>query len=402
MIVERRGAAHLVRVAPDGTATTLVGGTHVVSGAAVAAGRVVVTAATPTSAGRGLPGRPRDGDARGADRPRRRAARDRVARVSRSSSSPPSPDGYEVHGWVVTPDEERYGAGPHPTILMIHGGPFAQYTHALFDEVQVLAEAGYAVVLGNPRGSSGLRARARAGHPPGLRHGRHRRRARPARRGAGGPCAGRRAGRCHGRLVRRLPHRLADHAHGPVRRGDRGARVPRPGQLRRVQRHRLVLRPGVPRGRRRRPAGGSAAAVAAQSPMAHVGAGPHADPRHPLGAGLAVPGRAGSALVRRAEAAGRSTRSCCCSRGRATSSRGRATRSTGWPASSTCCGGGRRTCPSRAAVSGRSTAAPQVDPGVDGVRLDRGELVVRQRREGDGGEVLVELRRWCARRPART
>jgi dipeptidyl aminopeptidase/acylaminoacyl peptidase len=66
-----------------------------------------------------------------------------------------SPDGYEVHGWVVTPDPERYGAGPHPTILMIHGGPFAQYTHGLFDEVQVLAEAGYAVVLGNPRGSSG-------------------------------------------------------------------------------------------------------------------------------------------------------------------------------------------------------------------------------------------------------
>jgi dipeptidyl aminopeptidase/acylaminoacyl peptidase len=66
-----------------------------------------------------------------------------------------APDGYEVHGWVVTPDQERYGAGPHPTILMIHGGPFAQYTHGLFDEVQVLAEAGYAVVLGNPRGASG-------------------------------------------------------------------------------------------------------------------------------------------------------------------------------------------------------------------------------------------------------
>ena len=48
-----------------------------------------------------------------------------------------------------------------------------------------------------------------------------------------------------------------------------------------------------------------AAAVAAQSPMAHVGVGPHADPRHPLGAGLALPGRAGAALVRRAQAARR-------------------------------------------------------------------------------------------------
>lgn len=38
---------------------------------------------------------------------------------------------------------------------MIHGGPFAQYGWRLFDEAQVYAGAGYAVVMGNPRGSSG-------------------------------------------------------------------------------------------------------------------------------------------------------------------------------------------------------------------------------------------------------
>jgi dipeptidyl aminopeptidase/acylaminoacyl peptidase len=38
---------------------------------------------------------------------------------------------------------------------MIHGGPFAQYGWTLFDEAQVYAGAGYAVVYGNPRGSSG-------------------------------------------------------------------------------------------------------------------------------------------------------------------------------------------------------------------------------------------------------
>jgi dipeptidyl aminopeptidase/acylaminoacyl peptidase len=38
---------------------------------------------------------------------------------------------------------------------MIHGGPFAQYGWRLFDEAQVYAGAGYAVVYGNPRGSSG-------------------------------------------------------------------------------------------------------------------------------------------------------------------------------------------------------------------------------------------------------
>jgi dipeptidyl aminopeptidase/acylaminoacyl peptidase len=40
-------------------------------------------------------------------------------------------------------------------LLMIHGGPFAQYGWRLFDEAQVYAGAGYAVVMGNPRGSSG-------------------------------------------------------------------------------------------------------------------------------------------------------------------------------------------------------------------------------------------------------
>jgi dipeptidyl aminopeptidase/acylaminoacyl peptidase len=62
-----------------------------------------------------------------------------------------APDGYPVHGWVVRPA----GGGPHPVLLMIHGGPFTQYTWSLHDEAQVYAGAGYAVVMGNPRGSSG-------------------------------------------------------------------------------------------------------------------------------------------------------------------------------------------------------------------------------------------------------
>jgi dipeptidyl aminopeptidase/acylaminoacyl peptidase len=77
-----------------------------------------------------------------------------------------APDGYPVHGWVVTPDPERFD-GPHPTILMIHGGPYAQYTVGLFDEVQTLAEAGYAVVYGNPRGSAGYGS----AHGSAIRHG---------------------------------------------------------------------------------------------------------------------------------------------------------------------------------------------------------------------------------------
>lgn len=60
-------------------------------------------------------------------------------------------DGYPIHGWVVIPQ----GEGPHPVLLNIHGGPFAQYSVHLFDESQVYADAGYAVVYCNPRGSAG-------------------------------------------------------------------------------------------------------------------------------------------------------------------------------------------------------------------------------------------------------
>ncbi|MBT2501447.1 S9 family peptidase [Curtobacterium sp. ISL-83] len=69
-----------------------------------------------------------------------------------------SPDGTPVHGWVVLPD----GEGPHPVLRVVHGGPFGQDTWAFFDEAQVYATAGYAVVIGNPRGSAGY----------GLEHGR--------------------------------------------------------------------------------------------------------------------------------------------------------------------------------------------------------------------------------------
>ncbi|WP_326951224.1 S9 family peptidase [Amycolatopsis sp. NBC_01307] len=62
-----------------------------------------------------------------------------------------APDGYPVHGWLVLPE----GEGPHPVLRVVHGGPFAQQDWAVFDEAQVFASAGYAVVLGNPRGSAG-------------------------------------------------------------------------------------------------------------------------------------------------------------------------------------------------------------------------------------------------------
>lgn len=156
---QRRGAVHLVRVERDGTSRDVVGGTWVVTGAASAAGVVVATAAGPGSGGELLcvrGGEPVQVTALGAAL--HATGRLRLPRELTAAA----PDGYPVHGWVTTPDPARH-PGPRPTILMVHGGPFAQYTHGLFDEVQTLAEAGYAVVQANPRGSSGYgRAHGRA------------------------------------------------------------------------------------------------------------------------------------------------------------------------------------------------------------------------------------------------
>jgi dipeptidyl aminopeptidase/acylaminoacyl peptidase len=91
-------------------------------------------------------------------RGRERTLTDFGALLARSASLRPmeeleatAPDGTAVHGWVLKPA----GTGPFPTVLMVHGGPFAHYGWTLFDEAQVCAGAGYAVVMGNPRGSAG-------------------------------------------------------------------------------------------------------------------------------------------------------------------------------------------------------------------------------------------------------
>lgn len=80
-----------------------------------------------------------------------------------------SGDGYPVHGWLFRPPRSRSRKTRpqlHPVVLMIHGGPYTQYSGNLFDEAQVLARAGYAVVMGNPRGGSGYGAE----HGRVLRH----------------------------------------------------------------------------------------------------------------------------------------------------------------------------------------------------------------------------------------
>ncbi|MCV2394287.1 S9 family peptidase [Actinotalea sp. M2MS4P-6] len=152
---QRRGDVVLLAVPADGASEprVLVDGPAVVMGAVAAPGVVAASVAGPATAGEVVA--IVDG-ASTALTDLSAPLRDRL-RIPRTVTAT-APDGYPVHGWLTLPDAETFGPGPYPTLLMIHGGPFAQYTSAVFDEVQVAVGAGYAVVHGNPRGSAGYGA----------------------------------------------------------------------------------------------------------------------------------------------------------------------------------------------------------------------------------------------------
>ncbi|WP_275779479.1 S9 family peptidase [Paenarthrobacter sp. Y-19] len=143
------GSVELLEVVANGDITPLVHGARVVIGASVAAnGEIAVSLSDASTAG----------DVATLERGELRLLTDFSGALRNNSTviepldfEAESSDGHAVHGWLVIPE----GPGPHPVLLNIHGGPFAQYTGALFDEAQVYAAAGYAVVMCNPRGSSG-------------------------------------------------------------------------------------------------------------------------------------------------------------------------------------------------------------------------------------------------------
>ncbi len=63
-------------------------------------------------------------------------------------------DGRQMDCWVMKPTGIQKGRR-YPALLNVHGGPHTQYGYTFFDEFQVYAGAGYAVVFTNPRGSEG-------------------------------------------------------------------------------------------------------------------------------------------------------------------------------------------------------------------------------------------------------
>jgi dipeptidyl aminopeptidase/acylaminoacyl peptidase len=150
---EDHGNVPLYRVAADGSGKPelVLGGDRVVTGFDVRNGVIALTMATATTLSELYV---LDGD-----EPRQLTSLGERFTADREIVAPErftavSADGEEVEAWLIRPagfkDGKRY-----PVLLNIHGGPFSQYANKLFDEFQVEAGAGYAVLYANPRGSSG-------------------------------------------------------------------------------------------------------------------------------------------------------------------------------------------------------------------------------------------------------
>ena len=69
-----------------------------------------------------------------------------------------SRDGTAVEAFLYTPPDYQTGRR-YPMLLRIHGGPVSQYDRGFNTEAQLFAAHGYAVVMTNPRGSSGYGAK---------------------------------------------------------------------------------------------------------------------------------------------------------------------------------------------------------------------------------------------------
>ncbi|MBV8480783.1 MAG: S9 family peptidase [Actinobacteria bacterium] len=143
--LEEGGNVHVYAVAADGSSAPelLLGGERVMSAYDVREGTVVYTATTHTTLRELYVDDRRVTNLTGE---RTYCEAERFTAISK--------DGTEVDAWLVRPDgfeaEKKY-----PVLLNVHGGPFSQYGTGFFDEFQVYAGAGYAVLFSNPRGGSG-------------------------------------------------------------------------------------------------------------------------------------------------------------------------------------------------------------------------------------------------------
>ncbi len=140
VLVEDSGRIELRSFDSDGNSATLVGGDRqVTSFDRSNEGRIIAVVSSPTNPGRIIE------LVDGIEKP----LVDMDAAIELQASEHWRVD--EIDVWAYVPE----GDGPHPVLLNIHGGPATQFGFGFFDEFQVYAGAGFAVVACNPRGSSG-------------------------------------------------------------------------------------------------------------------------------------------------------------------------------------------------------------------------------------------------------
>jgi dipeptidyl aminopeptidase/acylaminoacyl peptidase len=146
--IEDRGNVHVYRVAASGgDPELLAGGDIVLSGYDYLDGRLVRTGSTAPNLSELYAGEKQlTHVGRDFGSGRELVTPERFTAISK--------DGTEVEAWIARPAGCEEGT-KYPALLNIHGGPFTQYGNGFFDETQVYAGGGYAVVYSNPRGSSG-------------------------------------------------------------------------------------------------------------------------------------------------------------------------------------------------------------------------------------------------------
>ena len=155
-VVEDQGGLHIYRLDASGAAppACIIGGERHVTGASLSTDgtQLVYTATTPTS-----PAEVWRCNADGSGE--RQLTELNLAWKQEVALSSPQHlryhrDGFDLDCWVMKPHGFTPGQR-YPALLNIHGGPHMSYGHNFFDEFQVYAGAGYAVIYTNPRGSQG-------------------------------------------------------------------------------------------------------------------------------------------------------------------------------------------------------------------------------------------------------
>jgi dipeptidyl aminopeptidase/acylaminoacyl peptidase len=156
VLLETSGEQHLVRVDLNGGVVPVIDGARVVNSYDVGPDGVLAALVSEPA----LPNEVFIRDGSGL-RQLTQTNRELLAQLSLAQPeelTTKSKDGTAVEYFLFRPTAGASN-GRHPTLLRIHGGPVSQYDKSFNFDAQLFAANGYAVVMANPRGSSGYGAK---------------------------------------------------------------------------------------------------------------------------------------------------------------------------------------------------------------------------------------------------